>query len=103
MNTRRISDNQICLPRGSQSKNTAAPKSHIDVAIGTNVKKKDAEPPATGIKKGAKVSEKRKIKYWKAPMNPAYIRDTPGKSPMVMELVPVYEGEEEGADKDPKE
>ncbi|MEE9543751.1 MAG: efflux RND transporter periplasmic adaptor subunit [Thermodesulfobacteriota bacterium] len=37
--------------------------------------------------------KERKIKYWQAPMDPAYIRDAPGKSPMGMELVPVYEGE----------
>ncbi len=33
----------------------------------------------------------RKIKYWAAPMDPTYIRDEPGKSPMGMDLVPVYE------------
>ncbi len=33
----------------------------------------------------------RKIKYWKAPMDPTYIRNEPGKSPMGMDLVPVYE------------
>ncbi|NIQ98362.1 MAG: efflux RND transporter periplasmic adaptor subunit [Desulfuromonadales bacterium] len=35
----------------------------------------------------------KKIKYWVAPMDPTYIRDEPGKSPMGMDLVPVYEGE----------
>lgn len=29
--------------------------------------------------------------YWVAPMNPDYRRDKPGKSPMGMDLVPVYE------------
>ncbi|WP_020675438.1 efflux RND transporter periplasmic adaptor subunit [Geopsychrobacter electrodiphilus] len=33
----------------------------------------------------------RKVKYWKAPMDPTYIRNAPGKSPMGMDLVPVYE------------
>jgi len=33
----------------------------------------------------------RKIKYWVAPMDAGYIRDKPGKSPMGMDLVPVYE------------
>jgi len=33
----------------------------------------------------------RKIKYWVAPMDPTYIRNKPGKSPMGMDLVPVYE------------
>jgi multidrug efflux pump subunit AcrA (membrane-fusion protein) len=31
--------------------------------------------------------------YWKAPMDPTYIRDEPGKSPMGMDLVPVCPGE----------
>ncbi len=33
---------------------------------------------------------KRKILYWVAPMDPSYRRDKPGKSPMGMDLVPVY-------------
>ncbi len=41
----------------------------------------------------------KKIKYWVAPMNPTYIRNEPGKSPMGMDLVPVYE--EEGEEKEP--
>jgi len=38
--------------------------------------------------------------YWRAPMDPTYISDRPGKSPMGMDLVPVYsdEGEEEAAE-----
>jgi RND family efflux transporter MFP subunit len=40
----------------------------------------------------------RKIKYWRAPMDPTYISDKPGKSPMGMDLIPVYEDEiQEGA------
>jgi len=34
--------------------------------------------------------KERKILYWVAPMNPAYRRDKPGKSPMGTDLVPVY-------------
>ncbi len=37
--------------------------------------------------------KKRKILYWKAPMDPTYIRNKPGKSPMGMDLVPVYADE----------
>lgn len=33
----------------------------------------------------------RKIKYWRAPMDPNYVSDKPGKSPMGMDLIPVYE------------
>ncbi len=38
-------------------------------------------------------SGERKIKYWQAPMDPTYIRDEPGKSPMGMDLIPIYEDE----------
>jgi Cu(I)/Ag(I) efflux system membrane fusion protein len=34
-----------------------------------------------------------KILYWVAPMDPNYRRDEPGKSPMGMDLVPVYQDE----------
>ena len=36
----------------------------------------------------------RKIRYWRAPMDPNYISDKPGKSPMGMDLVPVYEDQQ---------
>lgn len=39
----------------------------------------------------------RKILYWRAPMDPNYISDKPGKSPMGMDLVPVYADEAEAA------
>jgi len=39
------------------------------------------------------------IRYWVAPMDPNYRRDQPGKSPMGMDLVPVY-AKASGADKD---
>jgi Cu(I)/Ag(I) efflux system membrane fusion protein/cobalt-zinc-cadmium efflux system membrane fusion protein len=41
-------------------------------------------------------SGERKILYWRAPMDPTYIRDSPGKSPMGMDLVPVYEDQVAG-------
>ncbi len=41
----------------------------------------------------------KKVKYWVAPMDPKYIRMEPGKSPMGMDLVPVYE--EAGEEKEP--
>ena len=37
----------------------------------------------------------REILYWVAPMDPGYRRDEPGKSPMGMDLVPVYADEVE--------
>jgi RND family efflux transporter MFP subunit len=48
----------------------------------------------TAMKSPAEKKEK-KILYWRAPMDPTYISDKPGKSPMGMDLIPVYEGEEQ--------
>ena len=38
-------------------------------------------------------SDGRKVLYWVAPMDPNYRRDKPGKSPMGMDLIPVYADE----------
>ena len=38
----------------------------------------------------AKSSSTREVLYWVAPMDPNFRRDEPGKSPMGMDLVPVY-------------
>ena len=48
--------------------------------------------PAAALARSA--PKQRKIKYWRAPMNPNYISDKPGKSPMGMDLIPVYEDEQ---------
>ncbi|QGX38184.1 efflux RND transporter periplasmic adaptor subunit [Permianibacter aggregans] len=37
------------------------------------------------------VPAEKKPLYWVAPMDPSYRRDKPGKSPMGMDLIPVYE------------
>jgi RND family efflux transporter MFP subunit len=50
------------------------------------------QPPPPAVTAQAPKKE-RKIKYWVAPMDPTYIRNKPGKSPMGMDLVPVYEEE----------
>ncbi len=42
---------------------------------------------------GDPTTGERKIKYWQAPMDPNFIADKPGKSPMGMDLIPVYEDE----------
>ncbi len=51
----------------------------------------------TGATWSATAAEKgdKKILYWVAPMDPSYRRDGPGKSPMGMDLVPVYEDEQD--------
>lgn len=46
-------------------------------------------------------SENREIQYWVAPMDPNYRRDEPGKSPMGMDLVPVYADREDAPKDDP--
>ena len=51
---------------------------------------------ASGASSTSQSSEK-KILYWVAPMDPNYRRDKPGKSPMGMDLIPVYEGGEDAA------
>lgn len=50
-----------------------------------------APQPDTAMDEGDK-----EIAYWVAPMDPNYRRDSPGKSPMGMDLIPVYEGEDTG-------
>lgn len=42
---------------------------------------------------GGSSSSEREIAYWVAPMDPNFRRDTAGKSPMGMDLVPVYADE----------
>jgi len=37
----------------------------------------------------------RKVLYYKAPMDPSFVSEKPGKSPMGMDLIPVYEGEDD--------
>ena len=44
----------------------------------------------------ALAEEEKEILYWVAPMDPNYQRGKPGKSPMGMDLVPVYADDEEG-------
>ena len=45
-------------------------------------------------------SDESEILYWVAPMDPAYRRDGPGKSPMGMDLVPVYAEERQAIAED---
>ncbi|MBI5428336.1 MAG: efflux RND transporter periplasmic adaptor subunit [Nitrospinae bacterium] len=65
----------------------------IDAAL------KDMKPAAPGPHPTAPVPEQekkqRKIKYWWDPMAPDYKSSKPGKSPMGMDMVPVYEKEPE--------
>ena len=46
--------------------------------------------PSDTSEGGESASGERKPLYWVAPMDPNYKRDKPGKSPMGMDLIPVY-------------
>ena len=48
-----------------------------------------------------KTSSKKEPLYWVAPMDSNYRRDEPGLSPMGMDLVPVYEESDSGANEGP--
>lgn len=47
----------------------------------------------TGDEPNVVVTNSKEPLYWVAPMDPNYKRDKPGKSPMGMDLIPVYEEE----------
>jgi Cu(I)/Ag(I) efflux system membrane fusion protein len=59
------------------------------------------ESAGTGTRQEAKLDEAEpEILYWVAPMDPNYRRDKPGKSPMGMDLVPVYAEHDSDAGED---
>lgn len=49
--------------------------------------------PVGGIAEPEASDGERQLLYWKSPMDPNYRSDKPGKSPMGMDLVPVYADE----------
>ena len=51
----------------------------------------DLTPVKPGAGPAAAPAGERKVKHWVSSMDPAYIRDAPGKDAMGMDLVPVYE------------
>jgi Cu(I)/Ag(I) efflux system membrane fusion protein/cobalt-zinc-cadmium efflux system membrane fusion protein len=55
----------------------------------TPMNRPDVDAPVAAVAGGTK-----EILYYRAPMDPTYISPQPGKSPMGMDLIPVYEGEE---------
>ena len=58
-------------------------------AAGLLLRDEAAEPTGSESETGGD----RRILYWRAPMDPTYTSDRPGKSPMGMDLIPVYEDE----------
>jgi membrane fusion protein, copper/silver efflux system len=86
----------------SASKETVAPyQEKLTQAIESNVKKEPStDQGSTPLIEGSGTKtnrSQRKIKYWQAPMDPTYARNQPGKGPMGMDLIPVYEDESEVA------
>lgn len=57
--------------------------------------------PESVSNKAASGTEEKKPLYWVAPMDANYRRDKPGKSPMGMDLVPVYEEASSSDDEGP--
>jgi Cu(I)/Ag(I) efflux system membrane fusion protein/cobalt-zinc-cadmium efflux system membrane fusion protein len=55
-----------------------------------------AATESAGVRPAA--STEREVLHWYAPMDPSYIRDEPGLSPMGMKLVPRYLDEATGAE-----
>lgn len=63
--------------------------------IGALDRQPDASTTTAGTPEGDQTAGEREILYWRAPMDPTEIYDEPGESRMGMELVPVYEGDED--------
>lgn len=53
----------------------------------------DGEDEDTPMPSSDQPSGEKKILYWQAPMDPNFKSDKPGKSPMGMDLVPIYDEE----------
>ena len=66
----------------------------VAVVIGVFVGRSIGDPTTSGD--GSAPGGDREVLYWVAPMDPEYRRDEPGKSPMGMELAPVYADEVDG-------
>jgi len=67
----------------------------IVIAIAAGVLIGRSTGPESG-ETGSASSSDREVLYWVAPMDPDFRRNEPGKSPMGMDLVPVYADEIDG-------
>jgi Cu(I)/Ag(I) efflux system membrane fusion protein len=66
--------------------------------LGPRLPTPDADEHAGHGAASQEAPAEREILYWVAPMDPNFRRDAPGKSPMGMDLVPVYADEAAGDD-----
>ncbi|HET6564545.1 MAG TPA: efflux RND transporter periplasmic adaptor subunit [Xanthomonadales bacterium] len=72
----------------------------VTLAVGYFIGARQPASPAGGETVSTAAPAENKPLYWVAPMDPNYRRDKPGKSPMGMDLVPVYADEDAGDSKD---
>jgi len=70
----------------------------IALAVGVYIGPRISSFAPAGSADGDSNGGEKEILYWVAPMDPNYKRDEPGKSPMGMDLVPVYAGDELSGD-----
>jgi Cu(I)/Ag(I) efflux system membrane fusion protein len=70
----------------------------IALAVGIYIGPRVSEFTPGNTTGGDSSSGEKEILYWVAPMDPNYRRDEPGKSPMGMDLVPVYADDEVSGD-----
>ena len=54
----------------------------------------------TVVNNGSQAAQKKPL-YWVAPMDPNYRREKPGRSPMGMDLIPVYENDSDSTMRSP--
>lgn len=59
----------------------------------TGLRGTGAEVASTPSQAAAREEGERRIAHWRAPMDASFVSDRPGRSPMGMDLVPVYEDE----------
>jgi Cu(I)/Ag(I) efflux system membrane fusion protein len=63
----------------------------ITLAVGIVIGSRMDQSPSNVTSNGKEASVEKKVLHWVAPMDPNFKSDKPGKSPMGMDLVPVYE------------
>ena len=73
----------------------------IGVVLGAILFKYVAPELTNSSPTASKHVDEAKPLYWVAPMNPDFKSDKPGKSPMGMDLIPVYPDKAEGQDSGP--
>lgn len=66
----------------------------VDQLLGRGHSVDEMTPPSASTSSPSDVAtSERRVLFWRAPMDPSYVSDEPGQSPMGMDLIPVYEDE----------